>query len=370
MSILTAPSDRTRRRLTWAAPVVVAGVVAGAVALSGTNASGATPNLPARSPAQLLTAVQTSTATSFSGQVSETAALGIPTLPGGHSRASLSWQTFLSGTHTARVWADGADKQRVALIGELSEADVVHRGIDLWTYTSDTNTVTHSTIPANGRADATPSAADATPAAVAARVLEAVSPTTAVTVDTAQRVAGRNAYTLVLAPRDTRSTVQKVTIAIDAKKFIPLRVQVFGSGSTPAFSTGFTSISFSRPAASTFAFTAPKGATTSTDPLGLHSTDQRHDARPSAGASPRPGTTEAKPIVLGSGWTSVLELPKGTAAALGGSKLHDLTSAVGTSGDRLLHTALVNALILPDGRAFVGGVTPALLERMAATHPR
>lgn len=370
MSILTAPSDRTRRRLTWAAPVVVAGVVAGAVALSGTNASGATPNLPTRSAAQLLAAVQTSTATSFSGTVSETAALGIPTLPGGHSPASLSWQTFLSGTHTARVWADGADKQRIALIGELSEADVVHRGTDLWTYTSDTNTVTHSTIPAHRRADATPSAADATPAAVAAKVLKAVSPTTSVSVRTAQRVAGRDAYTLVLAPRDTRSTVRKVTIAIDAKKFVPLRVQVFGSWSAPAFSTGFTSISFSRPAASTFAFTAPKGSTTSTDPLGLRSTGRHHDARTSTGPSTRSEASGAKPTVLGSGWTSVLELPNGTAAALGGSTLHDLTSSVGTSGDRLLHTALVNALILPDGRAFVGAVSPALLERIAATHPR
>jgi outer membrane lipoprotein-sorting protein len=370
MSIEQTTSDRTRRRLAWAAPVAVAGVIAGAVALSGTSASGATPHLPAKSAAQLLTAVQTGTATSFSGRVSETANLGLPTLPGGHSPASLSWQTFLSGTHTARVWADGPDKQRIALVGELSEADVVHRGTNLWTYTSDTNTVTHSTVPARGGADATPSAADVTPSAVAARVLKTVSPTTSVTVDTARRVAGRNAYTLVLAPRDARSTVRKVTISIDAKKFVPLRVQVFGKGSAPAFSTGFTSISYGRPAASTFAFVAPKGATTSTDPLGVRSTHGRHHDRPSSSASSTPRTTTSKPAVIGTGWTSVVELPSTAGASLGGSTVRDLTSAVGTSGNRLLHTALVNAVILPDGRAFVGAVSPALLERIAATTPR
>ncbi len=367
MTLVPQASDRTRRRLAWAAPVVVAGVVAGTVALSATSASGASPNLPARSAAQLLAAVQTSTTTAFSGQVSETANLGIPTLTTGNSSASLSWQTFLTGTHKARVWASGADKQRLALVGELSEADVVHNGSNLWTYTSDTNTVTHSTLPAHSSAEQTPSATDITPAAAATKLLAAVSPTTKVTVDTAQRVAGRDAYTLVLAPRDASSTVRKVTIAIDAKTSVPLRVQIFGSSSKAAFSTGFTSVSFTRPAASIFAFSTPKGATVATDPLELHGSSGRRasstpDAKPAAA-----GRTS----VVGTGWTSVVELPAGsTAATLSGSTLHELTSAVGSSGTRLLHTALVNAVILPDGRTFVGAVSPTALEHIAATTPR
>ncbi len=368
----TAVTDRSRRRLAWAAPVVVGGVVAVAVALSGGTASGSSPDLPAISAAHLLAAVQSHQNATFSGQVAETANLGLPTLPGGQGGASLSWQTFLTGTHTARVWANGAGKQRLALVGELSEADVVHNGRDLWTYTSDTNTVTHTTLAAHADAGAasTPAASDLTPAAAAAKALASVNPTTAVSVQSTRTVAGRDAYTLVLRPRDTRSTVHRITIAVDAKTYLPLQVQVYGASSAPALSTGFTSISYTRPASSTFVFHTPKGATTSADPLGVHGHDGK--ARP-ATPSARTGTTPSatpKTATIGTGWTTIVELPRGAGTSLGGSTLHELTSSIGSDGARLLHTALVNAVILADGRTFVGAVSPALLEHVAATTPR
>ena len=80
--------------------------------------------------------------------------------------------------------------------------------------------------------------------------------------------------------------------------------------------------------------------------------------------------THASPKVLGFGWTSVLELPDAATSGLGGGLLRDATSPVGSSGERLLHTTLVNALLLPDGRVFVGAVTPSALEHLAATTPR
>jgi outer membrane lipoprotein-sorting protein len=358
--------------------VVVAGAVVAGVMVTGATASDASPTLPSRTPAQLIAAVLNSNATTLIGKFQETANFGIPSLPGDHGSASLSWQTFISGTHSARVWADGADKQRVALIGELSEADVVHNGSDVWSYTSDTNTVTHSTIPKGTHADQTPSAADATPAAIAARALKAVGPSTKVSVDNSSMVAGRAAYTLVLQPRDTRSTVREVTIAIDATKLIPLQVSVYGSGSTPAFRTGFTSISFAKPSASTFVFHTPAGATTSNDPFGINNTHGDHHGSRHQKVTGKPEATDpsagasSKAKVLGTGWTSVVELPAGkggAASVLNGNMLQDLTSPIGSSGDRLLHTALVNAVILADGRTFVGAVQPALLEHIAATTP-
>jgi hypothetical protein len=189
-------------------------------------------------------------------------------------------------------------------------------------------------------------------------------------------VADHPAYTLVVRPRDPNSTVDKVTIAIDATTYVPLQVQVFGTGSTLALTTGFTKISFAKPADSTFDFTKPAGATVSDDPFGVHSrVGHRDDAGPSGTATEpaAPSQVEsANPKVLGSDWTSVIELPKnstGPASAFGGSELRDLTTPVGTSGARLLHTALLNAVILPDGRTFVGAVQPAYLEHLAATTP-
>lgn len=361
------PPGRIGRRLRWLAPVAVVGVVVGGVAIAAAGSSDATPSLPARSAAQLLTAVQRTSVTALSGKIHQATNLGVPSLPGDQASASLTPESFLTGSHTIRVWADGADKQRLAVIGQLSEADVVHHGRDIWTYVSDTNTVTHTVLPtgaSSAHEQDRPSAADYTPVQVANRILKAVTPSTSVTVDTAQTVAGRAAYTLVLRPRDSRSTVRQVRIAIDATKFVPLQVQVYGSGSSPAFETGFTSISYRTPAASTFDFTKPAGATVSTDPFGAN--DNRHrDFRPND-AIPSPDLHVA-PKVIGSGWTTIFELSGDSVARLSGGMLNDLTNPVGTSGERLLHTALLNAVLLPDGRAFVGAVSPAMLEHVAAT---
>ncbi len=341
-------------------------------ALASATPSSSLPALPTRTPAQLLTAMHSADATALSGQISETAKLGLPSLPGDQSSASLTWQSFVTGTHTARVWVDGTARQRFALIGELSEADVVHNGRDLWTYTSNTNTATHTVLRGSADSrDATSHEVPLTPAAASARLLKAIAPTTSVRVGTTRTVAGRTAYTLVIAPRDSRSTIRRITVAVDSKHYVPLQVQVFAASSTPAFQIGFTKISFARPPASTFRFTVPKGATVSTNPLvdrrQAHGDHERPipRARSSASTDPTGPTTR----IIGSGWTAVLELRHGVGAVSG--RLPDMvgraTSTVGHSGAHLLHTALVNAVITGDGRIFVGAIQPALLEHVAAT---
>ena len=363
---VNAGSERLRRRLAWALPVLVAGAVAAGVAVSTAATSTASQPLSPRTAKQLLVAVQQTTAVTLSGTVHESARLGLPSLPGDRSSTTWSWQSFITGSHTARVWADGPDKQRVALIGELAEADVVHNGSDVWTYTSATNTVTHTVLRRGTQQATPPGAADLTPSAAAARLLKAVSPSTSVTVDAGRTVAGRSAYTLVLRPRDRRSTVRKVTIAIDAAKHIPLQVQVFGASSKPAFETGFSKISFGRPAGAIFNFRKPAGATVSTDPLGTHDRRGMRGMREHRPAIRSAGPAQRAPRVIGSGWTSVVEL-SGGVNSIGGGLLDQLTSAVGSTGERLLHTALINAVLLPDGRVFVGAVQPAFLEHVAAT---
>jgi outer membrane lipoprotein-sorting protein len=367
---------RTRHsKLAWTVPVLVAGAVAVGAAVTATTASGASPTLPARSPAQLLAAVQRSGATPLSGQLTLTANLGIPALPGDQSSASLSWQDFLAGSHSAKVWSDGPTRQRIALVGQLSEADVTHNGKDVWTYTSADNTVSHTVLANKKDSTHTPQVGDRTPAQLSTQLLKAIDPSTKVSVDTARRVAGRAAYTLVLRPRDARSTVREARIAIDATKFVPLRVQLFGSGSSPAMQVGFTSVSFRRPASSTFAFTRPAGASVTTDPLGGRGSDQRSHKRGNH-AQPKPGAAggAATPrsagdtAVVGTGWTSVVETSGGAhGISLDNGLLNRLTTSTGSSGVRLLHTALVNAVFRPDGRVFAGAVSPALLEHIAAT---
>lgn len=367
----TAPhAPRRRRRYTvWLAPVLVAGAVGAGAALESGGASGAAPDLAPRSVAQLLNAVGTSGSTALSGKITETTALGLPELPGANDAASLSWQSFLTGSHSLRVWVDGPRKQRLAVIGQLSEADVVHNGRDLWTYTSDTNTATHTVLPRHKRRASGEGAVAVTPSAAVRRVLRAIDPSTSVTLGRNRVVAGQTAYTLVIAPRDHRSTIRKITIAIDSRHFVPLQLQVFGSGDSPAFQVGFTDISFRTPSASTFRFKVPAGATVSKNPFtgaGEHRGLMRPKRfGPQSGLPRRPS---ARPRVIGSGWTSVLELHSGPGQLAG--LLDQFTNPVGSSGERELHTALVNVVVLPDGRTFVGAVRMRALEHIASTTSR
>jgi outer membrane lipoprotein-sorting protein len=365
---------RRRRGAAWLVPAGVGAVAVAGGLLVTAGPSTAVPTLPAKTAQQLLTDVAGSSSDAFSGTVQETASLGLPSLPGGFGSASLSWQSFITGSHTAQVWVDGPARQRIGVLGQLSEAEIVHNGSDVWTYTSATNTATHTVLPAHpapgdgsGATGRTAEAFD--PATAAAQLLGDITPTTTVTVDTAQTVAGRAAYTLVLAPRDSHSTIRSVRIAVDAVHYLPLRVQVFAGGSTPAFQVGFTHISFTTPPASRFTFTVPRGAQVSTDPFVGAADRGATGHKPLPATAAAPGSEPGAPTVIGTGWTAVLELHGATAALPGvaGLPLDKLTTPIGTAGARLLHTSLVNAVLLPDGRIFLGAVDPATLEHVAAS---
>jgi hypothetical protein len=102
-----------------------------------------------------------------------------------------------------------------------------------------------------------------------------------------------------------------------------------------------------------FAFAVPAGARVTKTPL----------QAPVGG--PREQTGASSTRILGTGWTSVLEL-KGAAADLP-AEVAQLSTPVAGSADRLVPTALVNAVLRPDGTVFVGAVRPAALEHIAAT---
>jgi outer membrane lipoprotein-sorting protein len=362
------------RSVAWTVPLATAAVIGGAVAVPMTASAG-TPSLDSTTPEALLAAVRTADVPRLSGQVAETARLGLPEIAGQGDDASLSWQTLVTGTNTARIAVDGPERQRLALLGTLAESDVVHNGSDVWTYASTTREATHVVLPADlaDRAGATASADPAdpmnmTPLGAAQYVLGAITPTTGVSLAENTQVAGQDAYTLVLTPEQAGSTISRVVIAVDAIRYVPLRVQVFGTGGTATdavFETGFTSISYDRPSAATFDFAVPAGATVTTHQVG-------EDA--AGGTYP---TGPAAPQVLGSGWTSVVAYAPDAdalAALAPGAQDSDSTAdllnrlvTVQPNGDRLLSTALVNVLLTADGQMFAGAVQPSVLQQAAAT---
>lgn len=408
-SYLPHPFRPGARRAPWAAPLAGLLVVGTAVAVP--MVASASPKLPDRTAAQLLVDISKADGTALSGTVVETARLGLPALPevGG---SAITPTSLLSGSHTAHVWYDGKHKSRVALVGSLAETDLVHNGRDVWLWTSGANTAQHATMPApktgdtaaagasNG-GDATDGAAAGvalTPAQAAAKALAAIDPTTTVVVDGTAKVAGRPAYELVLTPKDTRSLVGDVRLAIDSKTGVPLRVQIHARGATasrPAFETAFESVTFAAPDAAVFRFTPPAGAKVSELGSAMGGSGSPSRAGASKDSSTKDNSTKdnsakdsstrdssAKPTVVGTGWTSVLVMSgltdlagpgassgkdSGSTSALVSTLQRAMTPVSGAFGSgQLLRTKLVSVLLTSDGKLLVGAVTPATLEQAAA----
>lgn len=371
--------DHPRAR--WIAPVAALAVVGGASFVASRTAS-ADPSLPERSAAQLLVDVQQASVKSLSGTVVQTSNLGLPEIPGGagpDGGASSSLSSLVSGTHTWRVWYAGPTQSRLALVGSMGESDIIRNGKDVWVWSSRDKTAMHHVLtadqagkPGHDSSKApTPSDLPKTPEEAAQRALAAIDPTTSVTTSGSAVVAGRQAYELLLKPKDSGSLVSQVRIAVDAERHLPLRVQVYSVKTpNPAFEVGFTSIDFAKPAARQFAFNPPPGTKV---------TETKDHARPDSPDQTTPGAKDlARPTVVGSGWGSVLvaTLPAGATgngssgnsgdSAKGLEQLQGVLSALPrTSGPwgsgRVLQGTLFSAVVTDDGRVAVGAVTPERL---------
>lgn len=344
------------RALRWLpaalAPVVVAGAVAVPLA-----AAAAPPALPDRTPQQVLALVaKARSVDGFSGRVQQTSALGLPQLPttgAGTDSDTASALNLLTGTRTADVWVAGRDRSRVAVLDDMAERDAIRNGSTLWLWDSKKNAAVRVT---GGDTAEEPEGATRSPAEVADTLLAKIGPSTATSVDTTQRVAGRDAYTLVLTPRTAATTVGSVRLAVDAQTGLPLQVSVLARGAaSPAFTTGFTSIDFRVPDASRFRFTPPSDASVTTKRVEVEHA-----------ATPRGDTASERPEVTGSGWSAVVAVPAGKVPASIDSNptYQRLTTAV--AGGRALRTSLVNVLRTDDGRVFAGAVPVERLQAVAA----
>jgi outer membrane lipoprotein-sorting protein len=358
------------RRARWAVPVGALVVTGAVMAGSLMSAAQAAPVLPPRTPAQLLAAVAQGQAPALTGTVVETASLGLPALPDTGDPTSIA--SLLTGSHTIQVWYASPQRYRLAVPQSLSETDVVRNGSKVWLWQSTLNTVTEFTVPATAAPSPQPPLQPSlTPQQAAQLALALAGPTTTVSVDSNVIVAGQPAYELVLAPKDSRSLIGQVRIAIDASNSVPLRLQVFARGAaSPAISVGFTAISFGAPSAADTSFTPPAGAQVTT-------------ANPGSGGGQGPQGGDV--TTIGSGWLTVLDMP--SAGLLSGSPVPPAQQSQGSAESaaamqallgsathvhgawgtgRLLRTSLVSVLITSGGTMFVGAVQPSVLYAAAS----
>lgn len=375
----------SRPILRWALPAGVVVAVLGGGVVSNQLRAAANVTLPERGPAQLMVDVQSANLTGVSGTVVEKADLGLPALPEGFGAdGSAQLNSLISGSHTLRVWYSGPDKTRVALLGAVGESDIIRKGNEAWIWSSSGNTATHLTLAdtpgAAGPSGMGPgphilpgmSAMPATPQQAASAALAALGRTTQVSTEPDIRVAGRSAYVLSIAPKDTNSLIDHIRVAIDGAAHVPTLVEVFAKGhpGDAAFSIGFSQVDFSRPDDDRFAFTPPAGAKV-----------DEQTVRP---AQPFSQVTKPPAAVIGSGWTSVLvtRLPEGMDPAAPGAGagagmpgdglrlstfLNTLPRVSGSWGTgHLLQSRLFSVLFTDDGRVLVGAVSGDQLREAAA----
>jgi len=308
---------------------------------------------------QVLAKIAKSGSASYSGTIRQTSDLGLPQLPaagpGSASSDDSGIVDLVTAPHTAKVYVDGTNRQRVQVLDQLAERDIVRDGSSVWIWDSKEKTAQHVLLPSKKSANPTPT----TPSDLAKRLLTAVQKSSTVTVTTGSSVAGRSVDRLVLTPRTDQTLVAKVVVSVDHATGVPLKLAVDARGqSGDAVSVGFTSVSFSTPSASLFSFTPPKGATVTTKDLS--------SARPGVKADHLSNdATRPRPTVTGSGWASVVTLPsaKLPTSVTGDALFGELTTPV--AGGRALQTSLVTVLFTDDGRVLAGAVPVATLQAAA-----
>jgi outer membrane lipoprotein-sorting protein len=377
--------SRGKKAARYAAPVAVAGIAAATIGLVPALASTGDPNLPKISAQELISKMAASDAQQMSGSVKITTDLGIPSLPGGGSIADLGGarggdasaapesklMELISGSHTLRVASDGPDRQRVSIVENAAEYSMIHNGDEIWAYDSGSNSAFHATAPKDAKAkgdhrqEVPKDLRDATPQEMAKTLLSSVDDTTDVTVDGTSRVAGRDAYDLLIKPKqNSDSTIGSVRIAVDADNGVPLKFTLSPkSGGKAIVDVGFTDVDFGKPKASTFDFHPPKGAKVTEEPKA----DHRSASKDFGGKDFKDAQSALSGLkVVGEGWDSVarLDTPGGGAASglLGGFG-KEVKGKFGSG--TVISTRLVNALLTDDGKVFVGAVDKDALVKAA-----
>ncbi|MFD3576320.1 outer membrane lipoprotein carrier protein LolA [Streptomyces sp. NPDC058644] len=405
-----------RKAARYVVPVAVAGVAAATIGLVPALATSGDPKLPDVTAQELIEKIAASDTEQLSGTVKISTDLGLPSfggdLAGGFAPGSGSGgdgedgdgkgsaadpqsklMELASGTHTLRVAADGPDKQKLSVLDDAAEYSLIHNGDDVWAYDSKSNEVYHSESAGkaadfgkgSGKNDL-PKDVPSTPKELAEEALKAVDGTTSVKVDGTAQVAGRDAYRLVIKPKQSGSTIGQITVAVDSKTGTPLKFTLTpASGGSAVVDAGFTKVDFGKPAASTFDFTPPKGAKVTEE--GDEAKAEKHGFTDGGkefggkefGGKEFKGEEDLNGLnVIGEGWNSIaeLKLPGGQGLPTGGSGdvPPDAQRLLDSLGDKVtgefgsgtvFKTRLVNALITDDGKVYAGAVTKDALVKAA-----
>ncbi|CCQ14965.1 putative sigma E regulatory protein, MucB/RseB [Rhodococcus sp. AW25M09] len=202
--------------------------------------------------AELLSRLQSSTATPYSGYAQAVGGVLLPVTDGLGGLPDL-----LGDTTSLRAWYRGPDSWRVDTVRLAGERDLYRTPTRLWKWDYEQNTAVLT--PAPEPSLRLPREADLLPPELGQRLLSEATPDEVTRLPT-RRIAGRDAPGLQLVPNEPQSTITEVDVWADPDSGLPLRVDVLGAGATrPIVSTAFLDFSSAIPDADTVRFVPPPG---------------------------------------------------------------------------------------------------------------
>ncbi len=270
-----------------------------------------------------------------SGVVRTHVNLGLPSLPGQAGQPddpTVRAIDAVNGDHRVHVWRS-MDGLRLAELLPAAELGLVIRRspriAEAWAWDSVTFTAYRlGPVSMEPGPPAHPGEL-LDPATLARLSLEALSPNTRVAVGESTRVAGRDAYRLVIEPRTGDTLVGRAEVSVDAERRVPLGVSVFARGaSSPALSAAFESVGFGPIDPSTFVFRPPPKATV----ISLPSPAWKHDLPLPRSAGSTQEARSAGVRVFGAGWETVVAFRIAPSPAEGHEEEFDLRSILPLSG--------------------------------------
>jgi hypothetical protein len=181
-------------------------------------------------------------------------------------------------------------------------------------------------------------------------------------------VAGRQAYELVLTPKADQqaSLIKQVRVAIDGTTHIPLRVQVLGAGTKPAFEVAFADgLTIGRPADRIFRWNPPANTKVTEE----KSSSAKAPAKAPTKAQRKTleqqkARAEQNTKVVGHGWTAVVVTKLPADATTSDPTVARFLERLKTvPGGRELDGTIVTAILTDDGRLAVGAVPSELVQQ-------
>ncbi len=287
-------------------------------------------------------------------------------LASGSGEASqLSSSPLLSGA-TGRLWIAKDGRARLELQAEKGDTQVLYDGHTLTVYDASSNTLYRYTLPApEGGAPAGGGSAHEVP--TVAKIEEAISKLgehASLSGATPANVAGQEAYTTRISPKEGGSLIGGAELSWDAANGVPLRTAIYSStSSSPVIELAATDISYGPVADSVFDFTPPPNA--KVEEVTIDGEHAGGSSGQSAGEHGRPKVT-----IHGHGVTGIAVIEGKAKGGEGNTQTPEGLPQVKINGTAATELPTALGTLLSFERSgvrylLIGSVTPAAIEAVA-----